>query len=290
MIRFRRRTTPMSMFRWIEPAIHVRRMRYKPEQLLATDSSAWFSTAEKCRNAGNLKEAVTWYEKAVAFDSDLFEAWIGLVDSLVRLGDIEKAASVTEEALRLYRLARPFYALKALVLLHDNQEAESLRYSDISVEQDEAGWYPWLVRGEILLREHLCSRVIENARYCFERSVSLADNQWVASLWVGVLYLVHRHPAFAAAYLAESAHLNPLNAFTYVKMGDAFRAMQLFDQARFYYEQAIDIDPTSDPARRGLADALAARSRISYLIDVDSAQTRWKGRFGLDRIRHPRTG
>jgi tetratricopeptide (TPR) repeat protein len=281
----------MSVFRWIEPPVRGRqRKRERAEQPAAGgDTSALFELAERYRNSGRLSEAAAYYEKAVCFDSGLSDAWIGLVDSLVRLGKVREADKAVERALALYRLTRPFYALKALVLLHTGHENEALRYSDISIEQDEAGWYPWFVRGEVLLS---CTPGLvrtENARHCFERSITLAERQWAACLWVGLVLLVAKHTAVGAAYLAESAHLNPLNAFTWLKLGEAFRTMRFFDQAKFYYEQALDLDPECEPARRGLAEASSSRSRISYLIDARAARSRWTRRFGLQRNRKATT-
>ncbi len=275
----------MSVFKWIEPPIRGRQRVSAERRAVESDSSALFQLAELCRNSGRLSEAAAHYEKAVCFDSGLSDAWIGLVDSLVRLGKVKEAHQAVERALQLYRLTRPFYALKALVLLHTGHETESLRYSDISIEQDEAGWYPWFVRGEILLS---CAPGLvhtENARHCFEKSITLAERQWAVCLWVGLVLLVAKRTAVGAAYLAESAHLNPLNAFTWLKLGEAFRTMRFFDQAKFYYEQALDVDPECEPARRGLAEAAASRSRISHLIDGGAARSRWARRFGLQRNR-----
>ena len=273
----------MGVFKWIEPPVRGRRRKSEHGEapVAAGDSAALFELAEECRNSGRLSEATGYYEKAVCFDSGLSAGWIGLADSLVRLGKVRQAHETVERALQLYRVTRPFYALKALVLLHTGHEEESLRYSDISIEQDEAGWYSWLVRGEVLLRCVPGSARTQNVRYCFEKSITLAEEPWAACLWVGLVLLITRHPALAAAYLAESAHLNPLNAFTWLKLGDAFRAMRFFDQAKFYYEQALDIDPECEPARHGLAEAGASHSRILYLIDVDSARSRWARMFGV---------
>lgn len=278
----------MGVTKWIEPPVPGRRKESGrgDAQAAEGDSVALFGIAEDRRHSGRLEEAIVYYEKAVCFDSGLPDAWIGLVDSLVRLGKVEQAHDTVEKALQLYRLTRPFYALKALVLLHEGEDEESFRYSDISIDQNEAVSYAWFVRGEILLTRSPRSTRTQNARHCFERSVELADKQWAACLWVGLVFLITKHPALAGAYLAESAHLNPLNAFTWLKLGDAFRAMRFFEQAKFYYEQALDVDPGCRPAKRGLAEAGACRSRISYLIDVDSARARWSRMFGLQRSRN----
>lgn len=277
----------MSVFKWIEPVVPGRRKKAgrKGVSVGEGDSVALFGIAENRRNSGQLTEATEYYEKAVCFDSGLFDAWIGLVDSLVRLGMIDKADDTVEKALQLYRMTRPFYALKALVLLHQEHDTESMSYSDISVEKDEADWYAWFVRGEIILTRKPSATRTQNARYCFERSIELAQTQWAACLWAGLVYLITHHPAPAAAYLAESAHLNPLNAFTWLKLGDTFRILRFFDQAKFYYEQALDVDPGCTPAKRGIAEARASRSRIVYLIDVESARARWTRMFALDRSR-----
>ncbi len=278
----------MGVTKWIEPPAPSRRKKNARGDAPAAegDSVALFGIAEECRHSGRLEEAIVYYEKAVCFDSGLPDAWIGLGDSLVRLGKADQAHETVERALELYRLTRPFYALKALVLLHQGEDEESFRYSDVSIDQNEAVSYAWFVRGEILLARSRRSTRTQNARHCFERSVELAEKQWIASLWVGLVFLINKHPALAGAYLAESAHLNPLNAFTWLKLGDAFRVMRFFEQARFYYEQALDVDPACRPAKRGLAEAAACRSRISYLIDVDCAQARWSKMFGLQRARN----
>ena len=278
----------MGVTKWIEPPAPRRRKRggRRDAPVAEGDCVALLRLAEDCRDSGRLDEATVYYEKAVCFDSSPPEAWIGLADSLVRLGKVEQAHDTVERALQLYRLTRAFYALKALVLLHEGEDEESFRYSDVSIDQNEAGSYAWFVRGEILLTRSRRSTRTQNARHCFERSVELAERQWAACLWVGLVFMITKHPALAGAYLAESAHLNPLNAFTWLKLGDAFRALRFFEQAKFYYEQALDVEPGCEPARRGLAEAGAGRSRISYLIDAQSARARWSRMFGLHRSRN----
>lgn len=248
----------MDRFDWIEldakapaPAAQAPRetsfKRTRPH-----DAASFSSAAREMRAAGYFDAAVEYFRKALGFDDHDYGAWVGLVDSLVRAKQLASADTISAEAVKNYRQVRMLYAARALVLGHLDQLNEAFGYSEVSIARDEhlAGderpWYARCVRGELFLKVGAPYRF--DALDCFEQGIELADKPWEACFLSGLALLEAQYPVLAASFLADAAHFNPRSAICWLLLGDAFRALRLYDQAMFYYQCVIELEPTHDVA------------------------------------------
>ncbi|MCP4643614.1 MAG: tetratricopeptide repeat protein [bacterium] len=262
----------MDRFDWLEldqesdaakratPAIRTR----------PTDGPSFYRAAGEMRQSGHFKAAADYYRKTLAFDDHHYDAWTELVDTLVRAGQLDTAEQVSTEAIEAYRRVRPLYAARALVLAHQGRCDEALPMSDVSVEGGDRSWYARCVRGELYL--HINRNDRAGALALFEEAMELAQQDWRAPFLAGVGLLDAELPTLAAGFFADAAHLNPHAPVCWLCLGDAFRDLRLYDQAGFYYQRAVELEPTHEVARErqkttgslvyGLMRALNRRSMM----------------------------
>ena len=274
----------MSLIDWLEltPRDGTASAQRTEAPATAHDGQGYLRAAERLRNEGSLQAALDLYEKAVSFDETLFDAWTGLVDTLVRVDDLKRAGEVAEHASRSYGRTRTLYAAQALVYCHTGDMTNAMRYSDVSVEQGTPSWYSFFVRGEIILAQSRDRRQLKSVRACFQRAIDLAACRWAALLWQGIVYLERDCPALAAASIKEAAHRNLRNPFIWVKLGDACAELDMPDQARFYYEQALDVAPEHPVAAAMLQKLQSSPARmLSSFIDEKILRKHWKDEFGI---------
>jgi tetratricopeptide (TPR) repeat protein len=268
----------MSRFDWIEfekpaaaqPAQEVRRGS------APADAEACYRMARQLREAGNFNAAVQWYEKALGFDEHHHRTWIELIDSLVRARRIKEADDRSREALANYGQVRTFYASRALVLGYQERYAEAMRQSDISIDEGSAAWYGLMVRAELLLRKDSGYR--EEAVRLLEEALNAAEVPWEVYFVGGRSFMHARLPTFAASFLAEAAHFNPRSPITWFSLGEAFRHLRLYDQALFYYNRALELDPGNANVEKRAKDV---RVRVYGLLQTFlpvELRERWKKR------------
>lgn len=242
-----------------------------------SDANSFFRAAREMREHGYYLSAVPYYEKAIAMNDQHYDAWLELIDTLVRARDLAGADARSHEALDNYRLVRPFYAARALVLAYRNDFPEALRLSNASISKEEPHWYAFCVRGELLLRRNPADRL--QALTFYEAAVECPGADWQAYFLAGLALLDAHFPALAAGLFAEAAHLSPRVPACWLGLGDSFFALRLYDQAMFYYQRVTELVPQHEmaierqkkcaPKGYGLMKALAPRA----------LQHRWKQRF-----------
>ncbi len=208
------------------------------------DASSFYQAARDMREAAHLGAACDYYRKAIGLNDQHYGAWCELIDTLVRNRQLDLADQVSADAFANYRQVRLFYAARALVLAHKHRTKEAFPLISVALEGDPGAWYPRSVMGEILLRFNREQRF--EAQRFFEEAIDEASNPWEPYFLAGWAFLHTGMPALAAGYLAEAAHFRPRAALCWLYLGDSFRALRLYEQAMFYYQQAQEIEPNSE--------------------------------------------
>jgi tetratricopeptide (TPR) repeat protein len=241
------------------------------------DAPSYVAAAHEMRAAGHWTAAAEFFRKAVGLDDHDYAAWTGLVDSLVRARQLASADAASVEALDNYRQVRPLYAARALVLGHLDKLDEAFKHSDVSVDDGDASWYARCVRGELFLMVGEAYRF--DALDCFDKAIALADKPWEACLLSGLALLDKHMPVLAASFLADAAHHNPRAAVCWLSLGDSFRDLRLFDQAVFYYQRVMELEPTHEVA---LASQKQCHPRLFGLMSAfrrPNLRARWRKEF-----------
>ncbi len=247
------------------------------------DAPSFYRAAREMREAGHFKAATDFYRRAVGFDDRHYAARVELIDTLVRAGRIAEAVTAAADAYENYRQVRPFYASRALVLAHQGLFDEAMPCSDVSIEGGDRSWYSRCIRGEILLRMNPSFRL--EALDLFEEATNLVRTPWEPQFLAGWILLDARLYTLAAAHLAEAAHLNPRVPLCWLCLGDCFRELRFYEQAVFYYQRVMELEPTNELA---LARQKECASRIYGLMRVfrrESLYRRWRREFdkNMDR-------
>jgi tetratricopeptide (TPR) repeat protein len=244
---------------------------------MPNDGPSFYRAARKMRAAGHMKAAADFYKKAVAFDDKDYAAWVELIDTLVRAGQLEQADAVSQEAHTNFRQVRVLYASRALVLAHRGQFKESLPMSNVSVEGQPQHWYSRCTRGEIYLRMNDANRGA--ALSLFDDAVAIAQERWEAFLMAGWALLDAGWPALAASFLSEAAHLRPRSPNVWLCLGDAFQDLRLYDQALFYYQRVTELEPQHELGIKRQQALVTMKYGLLRALDPRKLSGDWRARF-----------
>ena len=118
-----------------------------PAEILASDA---LQEAQRLQQAGNYQEALTFYEKAISFQPNLAEAYLGQCETLNELGEPGDAIVACNDALA-YRPGYPeAIRSKGNSLEQQNRLLEALRYYERATLFDPELFLAWLDQGRIL--------------------------------------------------------------------------------------------------------------------------------------------
>jgi tetratricopeptide (TPR) repeat protein len=267
----------MDRFDWleveqVEVADQARTRRVRP-----TDSASYLRAGEDMFRSGHFKAAADYYRKAIGLDSRMYDAWIYLIDTLVRAGRLDEAEATSSEAIDAYRQVRVFCASRALVLTHRGEAEEAWHLSEVSMDGSDSSWYARCVRGEILARMSYDMRF--EAADLFEEAARRTEHAWRANLLGGWCFLEADLPALATGFLAEAAHWNPRAPLCWLCLGDSFRELRLYDQAQFYYQCAAQLEPRNDLVLQRRKRVVPMMYGLLRLFRKEDLRKRWKSEF-----------
>lgn len=172
------------------------------------------------RNSASLRQAITYFRRAVEIDPDYALAYAGLADTYLLLGDygdlsLEDMLSVAEpaiqKALRIDRTLGPAHATLGVLLAKAGNAA--------------------------------------GAETALRRAIELDPNYATAHHWYGdVLLNQIGQPELALPWLQRARELDPLSPIVIITEGEALEATGRFDDARAAYLKALEIEPEFPPA------------------------------------------
>ncbi len=246
------------------------------------DSASHHRVAADLRRAGFLRSSTEYYAQAVGLDDRNFNAWMEYIDTLVRARQLKEADRLSAQILDSYRKVRVLYASRALVLAHRGALAEALSHSEVSLSDDEPHPYPKCVRAELLLRSDPGSRRHrEDAGVLFDAAALASGGAWDVYFVGGCALMDARWSAHAAGYFAEAIHREPRGTVAWLCMGDCFHDMRLYDQALFYYEQAMRMEPTLTATVGRRLRATKFRYGLMRIFNRKTLQQRWEERYNI---------
>lgn len=229
----------MDRFDWLE--LDPAEVETLPPRQRPFDGPSYYRAARLMREAGHFKAAADFYERAIGFSPHLYNAWIELVDTLVRGRRYAEADAKSEEALSRYRKVKGLYAARALAQCHAGDQIGALDSIAVCIDGGSAPWYARCVQSEILLRQSDANRplVLEY----LELAADAATKRWEPHFIAGWILLDGGYAVLAAGHFAESAHYNVRAPITWLCLGDCFRELRLYDQAMFYYQRVTELEP-----------------------------------------------
>lgn len=245
------------------------------------DGPDYYRAAQGMRASGHFYAAAQLYEKALGFDAHHHLTWVELIDSLVRAGKLAEADTQSQRALAMSGQVHVFYAARALVLAYANRLPEAVSHAEMGMQARGDAWYTRCAYAEVLVRKN--RRDAARAVALVEQAADMTDNPWEVYFLAGWAFLHARLAAHAAALYAEAAHFNPKAPCCWLGLGDAFRALRLYDQAVFYYRRAAELEPDNEIALRRQAAVLPNLFGLMQgLFAPTDLRRRWQKR--LERL------
>ena len=269
----------MDRFDWLELDGGSREAKPSREPLREQPHNAatFYAAGRALRESGHFDAAAAYFEKAVGLDDHHYAARLGYIDSLVRARKIDEADAASAKALDAYRQVRPFYAARVVVLAHRGRAAEAWPLSDVSITDSGRSPYAWCARAELLLKQDPDSR--EDALSILGQAIDAAEHRWEPYFLGGWMLLDAKLPVLAAGYFAEAAHHAPHTPASWLFLGDCFRELRLYEQALFYYQRVIELEPTHEIALERQKHCGPFLYGLMKAFRREDLERRWKEEF-----------
>lgn len=211
------------------------------------DDRYYMRSADESFLRARFDEALRYYSRALEFDPNLDQAWVGQVRMLIELGELREAGIWAEKALEIFRDHAELLAARAVVCLRRGEGERALEFSDASLKQKGARPYVWLARGETLL-----ARRQANEDACFAKAILAADGGWIWMMLVARLYHHYRRPSIGLGHARRALELKPDSAFVWFVLGSCQLDLDMVADARKAFGEAVSLDRDFRPARDAL--------------------------------------
>ncbi len=183
----------------------------------------------KCQASGQLKEALQWYEKAVAMQPDHVGAKNGL-------GEISLSQGRMDEALAFFMAA----------------------------VEIKPGFVPALFNlGSTLFRQ----RDVERGVKYLKKAIAIKPDYADAHNTLGEIHIHHGETGAALLCFEKALSLEPEHAVAHYNIGNANKQMQKLAKAALSYEKALLHKPDFPEALRNFADIHKAEGRLEETIE-----------------------
>jgi len=189
------------------------------------------------RGSDNLRQAIAFYERAIARDPNYALAYAGLAEAYVILPNYTGAAP--QEAYSKAKAA----ALKALQLDDKLAEAHTALAEELYFDFDMAG------------------SISE-----FQRAIALNPNYATAHHWYGNLLADLGRFDEAIAEVKRSIELDPLSLINNADLGQTLSVARRYDEAIAQLRKTLEIDPTFYVAHYCLGVALQLKGDLASAI------------------------
>lgn len=266
----------MDRFDYIELRPQGTSDRAATSRSAPTDGPSFYRAARRMKAAGHLRAAADFYERAVGFDETHYPARVEWIDCLVAQSRVQEADALARGALDQWRQVRVFYAAQALTLGHLGAWPKALPLLDIALE-DEHPWYARCVRGELLLLASLDNRL--EALALLDDAMQETDKPWDTAMHCARALMAVGWPQLAAGYYSEACHALPVSPAAWTGLGDAFNALRLYEQAMFYYQKALELDPKNEVVLRRQQFCAPRFYGLTRVFRKENLRARWNTAF-----------
>jgi tetratricopeptide (TPR) repeat protein len=216
---------------------------------------AWNNIGNALNKVGRHAEAIPFHERALKANPKFDYAWYAKAKSRFHTGDVAGAVRDVEECLRVNPQFDAGWALKAEVLMHVGDLEEALEAAEQGVAANPFNDHAHFVRGEVLEelgRGHA-------AQAAFEQAIAIA---------------------------AETASQREGVPDVWTARGEMLLARDRYKEAAHVFAVAAKINPKSQLAREGRAEALANLGNYrDALLHLQDATEDHAPHEGVQRVR-----
>lgn len=207
----------------------------------------------------NYQQALTNYARALEYDIDLEQAWVGQIRALIEIRTMDEAVSWSDRALERFKDSSEILAARSVAESRRGRSLAAIGYSDGAIKAGECSPYVWIARGEILIPINMTS-----AQACFARAVEMASEDWKVQAWIARSYIAHKLHAQAIMHFRQAVKLDPMRHTCWYWIGWCSEALGDLEEARRAYNQSLSVKPRYFRAMEAL-ERLSTAGLVSKL-------------------------
>ncbi len=228
----------MERFDWIEIA-----EKPAPEPAVreeeSFDARSYLQQADRAYRYGSYETGMRQYAKALSEDAMRTEAWLGQVNCLIELEELDEARVWADKALDKFPDEPELLAAKSLTLARLGDAEDSMTLAARAIKKLNPSPYVWLQRGLALL----CLDPRRHSRTCFMKALEGGDSAGAVSLRIGMGYLREKDYPNAKSFLAAAVEGDPKNPLTWYMLGRCCDGLYAYGRAIRCYERALEFRP-----------------------------------------------
>ena len=215
------------------------------------DEHGCLRMAEEQFDGGLYELALASYSRALRFNKDLSQGWVGQVRCLLCLGEYPEAITWSSRGLDRFPNSSDLLASKGLAMIFAGQRSEGMEFLDGAVQMKSPSAWVWIARGQGLLA---IGQPAANATRCFMKAYEAAPEEWRVAMRIGMAYNRCRMFAQSRPLLLSAVRQAPGNPLLLYHLGVAHEGLGDRRAAVGYYERAV-------AARRDYPEASAGLTR-----------------------------
>jgi tetratricopeptide (TPR) repeat protein len=236
----------MSRFGHLEFNDPPARARQRAAQ---ADEAHCLAEAQAAFEEAEFEQALRLYARALEFNPSSAAAWLGQVRSLIELGEFDDARLWADKALEILPAEPELLAAKAVALGRAGELDGALAFSDAAVEEGRERPYVWLARGDVFL-----ARADRQSDYCIAKALALAARDWFLHWMAARILAFYRKFALALKHAQQALALDGARGAVWLQLGLCQQGLGLRGPARQSLEQARQLMPRNEEARRALIE------------------------------------
>ena len=225
-----------------------------PLKPLVKDEAYYNAEAQAAFENANFELALRMFAKVLEFNTQTPHPWAGQVRMLIELGELREAKLWADKALEHFPNDPELLAAKAVALARAGDVQAGLVFSDAAIRERGDTPYVWLARGDVLL-----ARKEKRADYCFEKALSLAQQDWFVAWLVARVRYYYEQFALALKLLQQALEWEAAHFVLWLDLGHCQQKLGLLGAARNSFLQARQLNPDC----RDAGVALSRLSRVS---------------------------
>ena len=210
------------------------------------DEAYFLRLADQCYRSARFEEALRHYSRALEFNANVHAAWVGQVQMLIEMGELQEAKLWADKALEVHRDHPELLSGKAIAWARLGDSLRAVQFSDAAVAQRGTTPYVWLARGEALLSDLQAAD-----EHCFEKASSEDRHHWFMRLQIARACFWHREFSRAMAWITKAARQERA-PFVLHTLGECQLALGMADDAARSYAEAVFLDPGFAPSKAAL--------------------------------------
>lgn len=226
-------------------------------------TSLYLSGAESYYKYGNYERAIEYYDKVIALNENLDEAYNGKAKCLEALGEYEKSLEYCDKALEQNNNMADAYNTKgdALSSLSRFEEALENYKKAFELEPDES-----LCANNIAYTFN-CLEKYEDALKYSEKAIKLNKNNDSAYINKGYALEGLGKTSEALDCYNKSAEINPSNPICFYNKGNLLESLGKSEEAIDCFDKALELDPNDLNALNSKGDSLNSLGEFEKAID-----------------------